>query len=118
MSSGFTGKAEGVDRAGAGGTAKAHFADNSRKADQDDKDKIRDQESTASVEGDAGWKHPDIAHADCRTDAGQYKAPSAVKRFSFSHIISFQEFRLFIIMKRSSFWITASVIRKLLLLNE
>ena len=97
MSSGFTGNAEGVDRAGTGGTAKAHFADNPRKADQDDKDKIRDQESTASVEGDAGWKHPDIAHADCRTDAGQYKAPSAVKRFSFAHIISFQEFRLFII---------------------
>ena len=40
MSSGFTGNAEGVDRAGVGGTAKAHFADNTRKADQDDKDKM------------------------------------------------------------------------------
>lgn len=103
MSSGFTGNAEGVDRAGAGGAAKTHFTDNTRKADQDDKDKIRDQESPASVERDAGWKHPDITHTDCRTDAGQYKAPSAVKRFSFSHIISFQEFRLFILKNITMF---------------
>ena len=103
MSSGFTGNSEGVDRAGTGGTAKTHFTDNTRKADQDDKDKIRDKESPASVERDAGWKHPDIAHADCRTDAGQYKAPSAVKRFSFAHIISFQEFRLFILKNITMF---------------
>ena len=42
-------------------------------------------------------------HLDVYKRQGQYKAPSAVKSFSFAHIISFQEFRLFILKNITMF---------------
>ena len=53
--------------------------------EQDDKDKIRDKESPASVEGDAGWKHPDIAHSHCGTHTGQHKSQAASKAAVLVH---------------------------------
>lgn len=83
----LAGSAERVDWTGAGAASQAHFPDDTRGADQGDEDKVRDQERAAAVQGDAGGKHPEISHADRRSDTGEDEAPLTVERFSFFHEI-------------------------------
>ena len=83
----FTRITKCIYRTGAGCSPKTHFADDSGKTDQCHKKKIRKQIGTASVHGDSGWKHPDIAHTHGRADTGQNKSPFIVKRISFFHLL-------------------------------
>ena len=70
---------ERADGAGAGGAAKRHLADDAGRADQKDKEEIRQQEGHAAPRGHEIGKAPDVAHAHCAADAGEDKAPAAAE---------------------------------------
>ena len=59
--------------------AKTHLPAHTGKADQCNEQEIRNQKGTSSVQGNPGREHPDVAHSNCRTDAGQDKSPPTVK---------------------------------------
>lgn len=70
---------ERADGAGAGGAAKRHLADDAGRADQKDKEEIRQQEGHAAPRGHEIGKAPDVAHAHRAADAGEDKAPAAAE---------------------------------------
>lgn len=69
------GLAKGADGTGAGGPAKGHLSDDAGQTDDDNKEKIGQKKGASAVFGDSGGKHPYIAHAHSRADAGKDEPP-------------------------------------------
>ena len=71
--------AEGVDGTRLSPAAQREFLHHAGVAHQQDDDKVRNQEGQAAPLGDHDGEAPDVAHADGGADAGQDKAPLALK---------------------------------------
>ena len=78
--------AESVDRPRAGCAAERELPDDAGGADENDKQKIRQQEGHAAPLGHQRRKAPDVAHADGRADAGDDEAAAAAKAVAFADV--------------------------------
>ena len=109
--SGLGGVAEGVNGTRLGPAAQSELLHDAGVAHQQDDDEVGDQEGQAAPAGHHDGEAPDVAHADGGADAGQNKAPLALKSVAgLQGLIAHNRFLLFLSRVQhtsSAVWSTA-----------